>query len=116
MTMGEEGLDHMNRRLKRIRVGSLWLGCVGVFGVFAVPWAFTGPSGAQLTVHSVVSAETSLKQRKSDSLRVFSLNLAHGRRDGEHQVLQSRVAIRSHLDRVAAVLRREAPDLVALQE
>lgn len=116
MTIGEEGLDNVKRRLKRLRVGSLWLGCVGVFGVFAVPWALTGPSDTRLTVHSVVSTEMSLKHRKPDTLRVCSLNLAHGRRDGEHQVLQSSDAIRSHLDGVAAVLRREAPDLVALQE
>jgi endonuclease/exonuclease/phosphatase family metal-dependent hydrolase len=114
--MSEDGLDNLKRRLKRLRVGLLWLVCIGVFGVFAVPWALTGPSGTQLKVHSVVSAETSLGQRKSDTLRVFSLNLAHGRRDGDHQVLQSSDAIRSHLDGVAAVLRREAPDLVALQE
>jgi len=103
-------------RRKRLRVGSFWLGCCGVFGVFAVPWALTGPSGTQLTVHSIVSAESSLERRKTNTLRVFSLNLAHGRRDGEHQVLQSTDTIRSHLDGVAAVLRREAPDVVALQE
>jgi endonuclease/exonuclease/phosphatase family metal-dependent hydrolase len=109
-------MDNVKRRLKLLRVGSLWMGCIGVFGVFAVPWALTGPSHAQLNVHAVEFAETSLERRTPDILRVFSLNLAHGRRDGEHQVLQSSHAIRSHLDGVAAVLRREAPDLVALQE
>jgi endonuclease/exonuclease/phosphatase family metal-dependent hydrolase len=46
----------------------------------------------------------------------MSLNLAHGRRDGDHQALLSGDAIRANLDDVAAVVAREAPDLVALQE
>lgn len=49
-------------------------------------------------------------------LRVMTLNIAHGRSDGFHQVFQTTRAIRSHLDQIADVIRRENPDIVALQE
>lgn len=49
-------------------------------------------------------------------LRVLTLNLAHGRRDGFHQAFQRRDTIRRNLSAVAEMLRREAPDVVAFQE
>ncbi len=50
------------------------------------------------------------------SIRVLSLNTAHGRKEGSHRMLQSREAIRSNLDDIAGLLRRVDPDIVALQE
>ncbi len=50
------------------------------------------------------------------SFRVMTLNTAHGRKEGSHQLLQSRQAVKNNLDDIAAMLRREKPDLVALQE
>lgn len=50
------------------------------------------------------------------ALKVMTLNLAHGRKDGTHQFLQSTARIRSQLDDVVAVLERVQPDVVALQE
>jgi endonuclease/exonuclease/phosphatase family metal-dependent hydrolase len=55
-------------------------------------------------------------RRRKTSLKVISLNLAHGRKKGRYQALQKRRAIQSNLDDVANVLRRERPDVVALQE
>ena len=49
-------------------------------------------------------------------LRVMTLNVAHGRRNGPHQLLQRRARIESNVDDIAAVLKRESPDIVALQE
>ncbi len=51
-----------------------------------------------------------------DSLRVMTLNLAHGRGQGLHQALQSAGVRSRNLEQVRALLAREAPDLVALQE
>jgi endonuclease/exonuclease/phosphatase family metal-dependent hydrolase len=50
------------------------------------------------------------------SLRVMTLNVAHGRKDGLHQVFQSSSTIKTNLEEVAAVLRQIEPDIVALQE
>lgn len=49
-------------------------------------------------------------------LRVMTLNLAHGRGTGLHQLFATGRSIRANLDEVAAVVRREEPDILALQE
>jgi endonuclease/exonuclease/phosphatase family metal-dependent hydrolase len=49
-------------------------------------------------------------------LRVLSLNLAHGRADGPHQLLQSAASRRATLSSVAELLQRERPHVVGLQE
>jgi endonuclease/exonuclease/phosphatase family metal-dependent hydrolase len=52
----------------------------------------------------------------SGALRLMTLNVAHARRQGRHQVLQSESALRGNLAAIAAVIRRESPDVIALQE
>ena len=49
-------------------------------------------------------------------LRLLTLNMAHGRRHARHQALLRRSQLAANLHLIAAVLRREAPDVVALQE
>ena len=49
-------------------------------------------------------------------MKVMTLNLAHGRGQKWHQWLLDREAIEANLKCVAAVLGRESPDVVALQE
>ena len=52
----------------------------------------------------------------STTLRVLTLNLAHGRGKAWHQSLVGRESIRENLDAVARLLERESPHVVALQE
>ena len=52
----------------------------------------------------------------SGALRLMTLNVAHARRQGRHQALQSESALRGNLAAIAAVIRRESPDVIALQE
>jgi endonuclease/exonuclease/phosphatase family metal-dependent hydrolase len=49
-------------------------------------------------------------------LRLMTLNIAHARREAQHQALLAPPAIRHNLATIASVLRREAADVVALQE
>ncbi len=49
-------------------------------------------------------------------LRVLTLNLAHGRSTGPHQLLRPPRHHERTLERIAALLEREAADVVALQE
>jgi endonuclease/exonuclease/phosphatase family metal-dependent hydrolase len=51
-----------------------------------------------------------------NGLKVMTLNLAHGRSAGRHQILQSSSSITRNLDSVARLLERESPDVVAFQE
>jgi len=50
------------------------------------------------------------------TLNVMTINLAHGRGNGVHQVLQNGGQARENLDAVSALIRREQPQIVALQE
>jgi len=50
------------------------------------------------------------------SLRVMTLNVAHGRGESFHQLLQKTAVTVKNLDMISALLRREQPDVVALQE
>jgi endonuclease/exonuclease/phosphatase family metal-dependent hydrolase len=52
----------------------------------------------------------------SATLKVLTLNLAHGRKDAWHQALLRRAAIQANLDEVVRLLKDERPDVVALQE
>ena len=50
------------------------------------------------------------------SLKVVTLNIAHGRKDGTNQALQSGETARRNLSEVADLLRRIDADVVGLQE
>jgi endonuclease/exonuclease/phosphatase family metal-dependent hydrolase len=52
----------------------------------------------------------------SGSLRVLTLNMAHGRKDALNQMLLSREDVERNLAEVAALLRDAGADVVALQE
>ena len=49
-------------------------------------------------------------------MKVMTLNIAHGRKDGPNQVFQKARTIKSNLDEIAEVVNREKPDVLALQE
>ena len=56
------------------------------------------------------------KASTGEVLRVASLNMAHGRKDGLNQLFLSTATIRRNLSDIAQALRRYQPDVVALQE
>ena len=49
-------------------------------------------------------------------LKVMTLNMAHGRGDSFHQLLQATDTTLGNLDAISLMLNREQPDVVALQE
>ncbi|MCK5311674.1 MAG: endonuclease/exonuclease/phosphatase family protein [Desulfobacteraceae bacterium] len=49
-------------------------------------------------------------------MKILTLNIAHGRKDGASQIFQSKEEIKSNLDDIVSLLQRINPDLVALQE
>ncbi len=81
--------------------------------ILSLPSCITGPVEATAIVST--SSTHSIPQ-PTTSLKVMSLNLAHGRKDGFHQFFQSDATILSHLREIATVLEREKPDVVAAQE
>jgi len=53
---------------------------------------------------------------ESDFIRVVTLNVAHGRKDGRNQMLLKEEAIRNNLLELAQLLDRAEADVIALQE
>jgi len=68
------------------------------------------------TVHSLIQPQSPEIAYNTGSLKVMSLNIAHGRKDGMNQLLLSETTIRNNLDDIAAVLVQSGADIIALQE
>jgi len=49
-------------------------------------------------------------------LKIMTLNIAHGRGEGFHQLLQNGAEAQSNLDAIATLLKQQHPDIAALQE
>lgn len=54
--------------------------------------------------------------KHKDSLTLFSINMAHGRGEGENQIFQSNDIIKKYVDKIGNLVKRESADIVALQE
>lgn len=77
--------------------------------IFFLPLLTVGPSLTGLSLYEGQSVA-------SFPLKVMTLNLAHGRKEGFHQAFQSQQTIQSHLNEVVQVLKREQAQIVAFQE
>ena len=62
------------------------------------------------------TASTSLQVADRTSLRLLSLNMAHGRKDSFNQIFVSETQIRQNLAEIVEFLKRENADIVTLQE
>jgi len=99
-------------RRRAIVIAAISLAAVAIAG-YCLPACVCGPRETRL---QVIGGAPDGNVSTPRSLTVMTLNIAHGRKDGRHQILQKRAAFRSHMDDIAAVLVREKPDVVALQE
>ncbi|MBN2514830.1 MAG: endonuclease/exonuclease/phosphatase family protein [Deltaproteobacteria bacterium] len=74
-------------------------------------------SGSKISTPSThIIREKEAENGKRTFLKVMTLNVAHGRKDGRHQLFRKKDTIKANLNDISAVLRRMSPDLVALQE
>jgi len=94
-------------------------------GILAVTSAFTLPpmmSGSRLMQPAVFEHETPSiaidpgHHVRRPYLRLMTLNIAHGRGNDAYRLFLKGSDVEVNLDDIAAVLRREEPDIVALQE
>lgn len=101
-------------RRKKWAVAALCLAGTTVLAVLGAAYLTTGDTRSRPPVSS--GAEPAPEPPRRVSLTLVTLNVAHGRRDGVHQLWQLTATIRSNLEEIAGMLRRERPDVVALQE
>jgi endonuclease/exonuclease/phosphatase family metal-dependent hydrolase len=78
--------------------------------------AAAGVPDTQPTAWAAAVAQAAQRQPAPGTLRVLTLNLAHGRKDALNQILLSRDAIERNLAEASAVLAQAGADVVALQE
>ena len=110
--------------IQRIKIKhiSLFLITLLTIGSVTVTSIVTGMSGVKESYPPVVTGwQTSrigaqTQSNKIRPLRIISLNIAHGRKDGPNQVFLAKNKIKSNLTEIAEVIRRVEPDVVALQE
>lgn len=106
----------MRLRIRRILILTLKLLPVVIIAALnGVPFLTHGPTtiAPQSDEARVLPSPVSQQPR---TLKVMTLNIAHGRGDGWHQAFMRAETHRRNLDRIGKVLIRETPDIVALQE
>jgi endonuclease/exonuclease/phosphatase family metal-dependent hydrolase len=64
------------------------------------------------TVNNIKGAKSNI----DDTIRLMTLNLAHGRSDGRNQMLQNKRQIKLNLNKAARVIKKYKPDIISLQE
>ena len=87
--------------------------------VFAVSLYTAGPRRSDVEAVHVVPAEIDSAvdtDANPGLLRVMTLNIAHGRKDGPNQLLRTGRALAGHLGEIAAVAADCKPHVLALQE
>ena len=111
----------MKNRLKKLALIAVLLPGLMFLSAVALARMTNGPSVRDLTVQTTTHPEFAESTdrwpvKATDTFRVISLNIAHGRRTRFHQALIRKKTIRRHLTDIAELLDREQAHIVALQE
>ena len=99
---------------KKQKVSLITVVFISFLATFSIPSCITGPHRFTPPVHFNFSP--TISKGSLTALKVMTLNLAHGRKEGFHQLFQDKTTIQANLTEIARILRREKPDIVALQE
>jgi endonuclease/exonuclease/phosphatase family metal-dependent hydrolase len=99
----------MKRRLSVILLPFIFIVC----SVFVLPISLAGKRESVPNVSNYSGVNI---QNNASVIKMLTLNIAHGRKDGIHQIFQSKEMIRSNLDDIVSLIKRENPDFIALQE
>ena len=105
------------------RIPGRWGKCVSLSGLTAAALMLAGCATPDLrAIPAIVSssfaapAEPVTVAAKPTSLKVMTLNMAHSRSDGFHQIFQRSSTAISNLNAIRRVVGQHDPDVVALQE
>jgi endonuclease/exonuclease/phosphatase family metal-dependent hydrolase len=115
--MGEKNIapseSKFSRRVNRLVAGFFVITVAALFGM----QAFSSMTHGGPEIKLDIATHQPSPVRPSDStIRVMTLNLAHGRLNSFNQMFVNKKKFDENLQSVASVLSREQPDVVALQE
>ena len=99
-----------------IRTRRFAMSLIAATAIFVLVAACTSPGRLPAAHVALVPVAQPQAIQSTSQIKVVSLNAAHSRSMGLHQILQSGDTARAHLDAMAEMLARENPDIVALQE
>lgn len=105
----------MKKKLRRVGLVLLGLVLLGFAGVCLLTWSMAAEARVVPPVVAL-GQESGTTAGSANSLRVMTLNMAHSRNTSFNQVFLDEDEIYANLDAIAAVLLREGPAVVALQE
>lgn len=112
------------KRVRRVMLERKYIRCLSaiVTGFVLVGCSITTPRtplAERLQVLPIKMTKSGAKAESleaSNTLRLVTLNLAHGRHDSFHQLLLSAKTIQHNIDETAAYIKNLEADVVALQE
>lgn len=97
---------------RRVAIGAAIAGAGALLASVGVALKTRGEAQSPLTPQELGAP----REHLTGALRVMSFNVAHGRSESFHQGALARGEIDANLSAISALLRREVPALVALQE
>lgn len=101
------------RRLWRILKIGLTVVLIGLLGARLVTSMTAGRAHQVVPVHELAAPAT---LGSGAPIRLMTVNLAHGRSDGFHQILRRTQTIKQNLAKIGALIERERVDVVGVQE
>ena len=107
---GEAVTDNMNRLTMRHGFRSALFVITALCGI-QMAW-----SAATVEKQQSPQLDPPPTMLNSTTLKVMTLNLAHGRKDGLNQLLKSAGTIRQNLEEIATIIDKRGAHVVALQE
>lgn len=114
-------MNYKNKKSRKLKYGiaAIVLTAIKVIDSWSLVSSKAGvrKNGSKISIPSThIIRDKEAKNCKRTFLKVMTLNVAHGRKDGRHQLFRKRDTIKANLDDISDVLKRTTPDLVALQE
>ena len=84
---------------------------------FAAYCGFSYATRGITEIPEIYSFQTQTHKEPTDSIRLMTLNIAHGRGTSlNHQLFMKRSKLKTNLDKISNIIKREQPDFCALQE
>lgn len=112
----EGGQDQKRISAKKIIViASIIVIGIGLIIISTYPYFICGDTIVKAKLQVIPGAGNG-QDRLQETIKVMTLNIAHGRKNGPHQLLQNDNKVKPNLDEIAALLIREEPIIIALQE
>ncbi len=101
--------------MKKVLFGLIYVS----LSLFAIVYATTSVITSSSRTITTVSYETkgeARAQSNPNTLKLVSLNIAHGRKKSFHQITLKKAQLKKNLEDIANFIKSENPTLVALQE